>query len=126
MRRLAAVLALTVAAGCASSTGPDSGAASANVGDDVVAVGAAPPPSGGGLTEAVETAAGAPSEADTIACSSDRRTLELAVETFALLEGAPPAGQDELVDAQLIAERSSRYDVTATGAVVPAPGSPCA
>jgi hypothetical protein len=133
-RRFAAlVLVVASLAACGSSSDGDTGSESATIDGDVVAVGEAPmpataPTSGdavGDLGDAVEVAAGAPGEADTAACTIDRQTLESAVETYELLNGSLPTTQQELLDAQFIRELSVRYDVTAEGAVVPAPGSPC-
>ena len=129
---IAAVLALA-ACGASSDGDTDSGDATAEGAE--VAVGAAPAPlpatapaagdGVGSIGDAVEVAAGAPGEASDAACTIDRQTLESAVETYELLNGALPTTQQELLDAQMIRELSVRYDVTADGTVVPAAGSPC-
>ncbi|HUS43103.1 MAG TPA: hypothetical protein VMY16_10580 [Ilumatobacteraceae bacterium] len=135
-RRLAAlVLVLVVAtlAACGSSNDTDTKSTSATVESGAVAVGDAPAPpaapaSGddvGSIGDAVDVAAGAPGEAEATACTIDRQTLESAVETYELLEGAVPSSQQELLDAQMIGEQSVRYDISADGVVVPAPGSIC-
>ena len=41
------------------------------------------------------------------------------------LNGSLPPTQDALVEAQILSERSTRFEITAEGAIVPAPGSPC-
>lgn len=130
-RRFAAIVLIAVAtlAGCGSSN--DAGtAASASVDGDVVSVGAAPAPpapDGGssGVGAAVEVAAGAIGDADGAACSVDLQTVQAAVEAYELLNGALPASQQELVDAQLIREPSTRFEISPEGAIVASPGSPC-
>ena len=132
-RRLVALALVAVAAlaACGSSGDTDSGSASATVDGAVVAVGAAPAPVAapgdgvGSIGDAVEVMAGAPGDASAAACTVDRQTLESAVETYELLNGALPASQQELLDAQMIRELSVRYEVSPDGALVPAPGSPC-
>ena len=138
-RRFAVLVLVVVAtlAACGSSSdsdsdsGSDSGAAtgavSATVDGDVVAVGPAPVPGDGvgSLGDAVEVAAGAPGQAADAACTIDRQTLQSAVETYQLLNGSLPTSEQELVDAQMIREPSERFEITADGAVIGAPGSPC-
>jgi hypothetical protein len=133
---VAAVLALA-ACGSSSDSGSDgdTGSGAATVEGADVAVGAAPAPlpatapaagdGAGSIGDAVEVAAGAPGEASDAACTMDRQTLESAVETYELLNGALPTTQQELLDAQMIRELSVRFDVTADGLVTPAAGSPC-
>jgi hypothetical protein len=100
----------------------------------MVGVGAAPAPvpptpadggGAGGLGDAVEVAAGALGDADVAACTVDHQTIQTAVEAYELLNGALPASQQELVDAQLIREPSVRFEISPEGAVVASPGSPC-
>jgi hypothetical protein len=128
-RRLAALVLAAVAttAACGSSGDSGDGGTSATVDGDAVAVGAAPLPGDGvgGLGDAVAVAAGAPGQASDAACTLDRQTLENAVETYELLNGAVPTSQQELLDAQVIREPSTRFDVAADGAVVPVPGTTC-
>ena len=52
-------------------------------------------------------------------------TIQTAVEAYELLNGALPASQQELVDAQLIREASALFEISPEGAVVASPGSPC-
>ena len=121
---LAVVASLTA---CGSSGDTDSGVGSATVDGDLVAVGDAPLPDAGvgSLGEAVEIAAAAPGDAADAACTVDRQTLQLAAESYEILNGALPTSQQELLDAQIIRELSVRFEITAEGAVVAAPGSPC-
>ena len=79
----------------------------------------------GSIGDAVEVAAGALGDADVAACSVDHQTIQTAVEAYELLNGALPASQQELVDAQLIREPSVRFEISPEGAVVASPGSPC-
>ena len=136
LRRFAVIVSIAVAtlAGCASSNDTDTSAVSASVDGDVVDVGAAPVPApsapvdgagAGGIGEAVEVAAGSLDDADEKACSIDHQTIQTAVEAYELLNGALPASQQELVDAQLIREPSVRFEISPEGAVVASPGSPC-
>ena len=132
-RRFAALVLATVAtlAACGSSGDADTSSASATVDGAVVAVGDAPAPAPapgdgvGSIGDAVEVAAGAPGDAEAAACTVDRQTLDTAVETYELLNGALPTSQQELLDAQMIREMSVRYEISPEGVVVPAPGSPC-
>ncbi len=129
-RRFAAlVLAATAAlAACGSSDDADSTASSATNDAAEVAVGAAPLPGDGvgSIGDAIEVAAGALGDADDAACTIDLQTLESAVEVYEVLNGALPTSQQELLDAQMIREPSVRFEVSAEGVIVPAPGSPCA
>ncbi|HSP28397.1 MAG TPA: hypothetical protein VLN74_07595 [Ilumatobacteraceae bacterium] len=128
-RRFAVLVLAAVAtlAACGSSDDSDTGAASADVDGEVVAVGPAPAPGDGvgSLGDAMEVAAAAPGQAADAACTLDRQTLAAAVEAYELLNGSLPASEQELLDAQMIREPSERFDVTADGALIPAPGSPC-
>ncbi len=128
-RRFAVLVLAAVATlgACGSSSDSDSDVASATVDGDLVAVGDAPLPGdgGGSLRDAMEVAAGAPGDAADAACTIDRQTLQVAVEAYELLNGTLPTTQQELLDAQMIRELSVRFEITAEGAVVAAPGSPC-
>ncbi len=44
---------------------------------------------------------------------------------YLALNGSLPTSQDDLLDAQIITERSVRFEISANGDIVPAPGSPC-
>lgn len=127
-RFLVLVAAATVTfAACGSSGSSDSQAGTATVDGNVVAVGAAPMPGGGGgsIGDAIEVAAAAPGEASDVACTVDRQTLELATQSYEILNGAFPTSQQDLLDAQMISELSVRFEISGDGTVVPAPGSPC-
>jgi hypothetical protein len=127
-RRFAALVLAAVAtlAACGSS-GDSVDEASATVDGEAVAVGAAPLPADavGSLGDAVAVAAAAPGQASDAACTIDRQTLESAVEAYELLNGALPTSQQELLDTQMIREPSVRFEVSADGAVISSPGSPC-
>ena len=130
-RRFAALVLAMVAtlAACGSSGDSDTSSASATIDGAVVAVGDAPAPAPGdgvgSIGDAIEVIAGAPGDAAAAACTIDRQTLDTAVETYELLNGALPTSQQDLLDAQMIREMSVRYEISAEGVVVPAPGSPC-
>jgi hypothetical protein len=121
------LVAGSLIAACGSSGGADTGTKSANVDGTVVAVGGAPLPGEGvgSVGDAVEVAAGAPADAGVAACAVDRQTLELAVETYELLNGAAATSQQDLLEAQMILEPSPRFVIDADGTVAPAPDSPC-
>ena len=84
-----------------------------------------PPARVGGIGDAVEVAVGALEGADAAACELDHRTLADASELYLALNGSLPANLDALVEAQLLTEPSALFEITADGAIVPAPGSPC-
>jgi len=121
------LVASSLLAACGSSGDADTGAEPADVDGTVVAVGGAPLPDDGvgSLGDAVEVAAGASDDAGVAACAVDRQTLELATEAYEMLNGALATSQQDLLDAQMILERSPRFVIDAAGAVTPAPGSPC-
>jgi hypothetical protein len=62
-------------------------------------------------------------ESKALACDSERRAVEIAVEAFEITEGRPPAGEGELVP-DWLRQESDLFDV-ADGVVVPATDSPC-
>ncbi len=126
-RRLIA-LALTstlVLAACGASDDSDSATGAATSDGSIVAVGEAPSPTAGGIAGAIEVAAGAIDDADDVACTVDRQTLEAAVQSYEILNGALPTSQQDLLDAQMVRELSARFEISAEGAIVAAPGSPC-
>jgi hypothetical protein len=59
-----------------------------------------------------------------VTCQADRQTLQTAIDAFTAMEGRPPSDETELVGT-FIREVSIGFDISA-GALVPAPGSPCA
>ncbi len=62
--------------------------------------------------------------ANAVACVTERQQVQLAVDSFELLNGTLPASEAALVPDFLVLE-SSLFDITPTGEVVPAPGSGC-
>lgn len=60
------------------------------------------------------------------ACVTERSTIEKAVEAYTLLNPDTAVTEDAMVAAGILHESSVLMDVTATGAVGPAPGSVCA
>ena len=79
----------------------------------------------GSIGDAVEVAAGAPAAASGVACDVTRRMLETASDVYLTINAAPAPNQLALAESGLIDELSAWFEVTADGAVVPAPGSPC-
>lgn len=134
LRRFVVMISIAVGmlAGCGASNDADSNTASASVDGDVVGVGAAPTPTPaepaggtGGIGGAIEVAAGALGDADVAACSADLQTIQMAVDAYELLNGALPASEQDLVDAQLIREPSALFEISPDGTVVAPAGSPC-
>ena len=62
-------------------------------------------------------------QSSALACDADRMTLETAIETFTLLNAAPPTAESDLVPDWLSSE-SALYDLV-DGQIVPAPDSGC-
>lgn len=62
--------------------------------------------------------------APAVACLTELQTVELAVTSYELLEGAKPTTEAELIPNYLRAE-SELFDISPTGEVIPAPGSGC-
>lgn len=129
-QRLVIALLLTVTAtlaACGSSGDSDSVANSATVDGAVVAVGAAPLPGDavGSIGDAVEVAAGAPAQANAVACDVDRQTIEMAVDAFYATTGADPTSEQDLVDAGILQDVVLGWDLAADGSIVPAPGGAC-
>jgi hypothetical protein len=79
----------------------------------------------GSIGDAVEVAAGAPTQANSAACDIERQTFELASDAYLALTGAPASTQQDLVDQGLLREPSLLLDVAADGTIIPAAGSPC-
>lgn len=59
------------------------------------------------------------------ACTTERSTIETAVEAYTLLNPDKPVTEAALVSDHFIREQSQLMDVTAAGAVVAAPASVC-
>ena len=81
---------------------------------------------GGGLRSAMEVAASAPAAASDAGCDLDRSTLTTALELYLALNGVTPTSEQDLVDAELIAEPTDNFDIDADGEIVVPAGSPCA
>lgn len=120
---LIAVASTLSACGSGDGAGDAAGVDASAV--DASAVTADPPAGLGGIGDAVQVAVGALAGADTAACDLDRRMLEDASELYLALNGSLPATQQALVEAQILTEPSARFEITADGVIVPAPGSPC-
>jgi hypothetical protein len=73
----------------------------------------APPATGGGTPNA-----------NAVACLTERNNVQLAVDSYTLLEGAPPAAEAQLVPDYLRVE-SELFDIAPDGTVIPAPGAGC-
>jgi len=127
-RRSVAVLIVGLAA-VASGCGSSESASTPTTGPPAVIASALPDPGPGdgvgGIGDAVEVAADAPAQADDASCAVDRQTLETAAEVYLGLNGTLPQSQNALLEAQLIREPSPRFEITAEGMIVPAPGSTC-
>jgi hypothetical protein len=131
VRRPILVLAVALV-GFGAACGSSETASSETVGarstpsETVIAADAtAPPAQVGSIGDAIAVAAGAPAKAQDAACVVDLQTLQAASELYLALNGALPTSQAELIDAQLIKEVSVRFEISAEGDIVPAPGSPC-
>jgi hypothetical protein len=60
-------------------------------------------------------------------CTAGRRTLEVAIEAFHAMNGAIPATEAELVEADILRDEIATHDFDpATGEVFQAPGADCA
>lgn len=59
------------------------------------------------------------------ACTTERSTIEKAVEAYTLLNPDKQVTEAAMVSDGYIREQSQLMDITATGAVVPAAGSVC-
>lgn len=122
----AVVASAALVSACGSSSTDDSAATDEAIGGvQAAAVTTAPPAQVGSIGDAVEVAVEGLSGADAAACDLDHRTLADASELYLALNGSLPATQDALVEAQLLTEPSARFEITADGSIVPAPGSPC-
>jgi hypothetical protein len=129
MRRSFVTLAVAGLVALTSACGSDAGSDPAPVDDatptTVATAGGGAGDAVGSVGDAVQVAAGAPGQASDAACAADRQTLETAAELYLGLNGVLPPSQAALVDAQLIRELSSRFEIAPDGAIVAAPGSPC-
>ncbi len=78
----------------------------------------------GDVAEQVETGVAAVPVAATLSCDAERRTLEVAVEAYTLIEGGAPTTEADLVG-DYLREESTLFDLDPAGTIVPAPGSTC-
>ena len=123
---LAVVVAATLVSACGSASTDDTAATDeASGGSQTTDAATDPPAQVGSIGDAVQVAVGALDGADTAACDLDRRALADASELYLALNGSLPATQDALIEAQILTEPSVRFEITADGTIVPAPGSPC-
>jgi hypothetical protein len=60
-----------------------------------------------------------------LSCGTERETLQTAIDTFTMLEGAPPATEADLVTEGYLRDESTMFDLDPAGAIVPAPTSRC-
>ena len=124
---LPAVVGLAALLSSCGSTGSTDAATDQPIGGVESSAATAAAPSGaGGIAGAVEVAVEALQGADGAACDADLRTLETAAEVYLTLNGSPPPSQDALVEARMLVEPSTLFEITAEGTIVAAPGSPCA
>lgn len=90
------------------------GEAAEKIADDLSVVEVSVPAGNGGIV----------GEVTQQGCSLERASLEQILETFTILEGHAPTLETDLVPNYLRSE-SVMFDITAEGALVPAPGSGC-
>ena len=58
-------------------------------------------------------------------CELDSKTLALAVESYLAQYGGTDVSETDLFTARFLRQESTMHDLTADGAIVPAPASPC-
>jgi hypothetical protein len=63
---------------------------------------------------------------DAAACVQEKSTIEKAVQAYTLLNPDTPVSEAAMVTSGYIHEESKLMDLTADGAVIPAPGTVCA
>jgi hypothetical protein len=79
----------------------------------------------GSVTQQVDDGLTAVPAANGLACDTDRRTFELALEAFTAMTGAAPVAEADLVTQGFLRSEIVGYDLDPTGSIVPAPGSNC-
>ncbi|MFZ4812504.1 MAG: hypothetical protein ACOYL9_14285 [Ilumatobacteraceae bacterium] len=62
--------------------------------------------------------------AQSFTCTTDRSTIQTAMDAYFALEGSTPT-ESQLLESGLIRSVFKTWDIDAAGNVVPAPGSPC-
>lgn len=123
-RRTVAVITAVAATSLGVACGTDGGS-SDDASGPVVGAPTATEERMGGVGDAVEVVTGAPGDASAAACAADRTTLETAAELYLVLEGTPADDQQDLLEAELLTERSPLFVLTPDGRVEPAADSPC-
>jgi hypothetical protein len=68
--------------------------------------------------DSVSSDPGIVDQVDGFACAADRKTLEVAVETYYAMNGEAPVDQQQLVDAGFLRTPSTMFDIGADGEVV--------
>jgi hypothetical protein len=133
LRRSAIVFIMSftaLAAGCGSSDTSSSAAttpvASAPV--ETVAVGVPPTTAQaqtGGIGDAIQVAVGGIDDATNAACDTTRRTFEVASEAFYIMNGSLPTSQAELVEADILREPSTDFQIAPDGSIQPIASGRC-
>ena len=78
------------------------------------------------MAEQMEDGVAAVPVANQTVCDIERTTLATALDAYVAITGSAPTSEADLVTEGLLRTEVQSYDVDATGAVVPAPGSTCA
>ena len=79
----------------------------------------------GSVADQIEDGVAAVPVANQTVCDIERTTLATALDAYVAITGAAPMSEADLVTEGLLRTEVQAYDVDATGAIVPAPGSTC-
>ena len=79
----------------------------------------------GSVAEQIEDGVEAVPVANQAVCDIERTTLATAVDAYVAITGAAPMSEADLVTEGILRTEVQAYDVDASGAIVPAPGSTC-
>ena len=79
----------------------------------------------GSVAEQIEDGVAAVPVANQTVCDIERTTLATAVDAYVAITGAAPMTESDLVTEGILRTEVQAYDVDASGAIVPAPGSTC-
>ncbi len=79
----------------------------------------------GSVTDQVQQGIEAVPVANETICDIERTTMMTAFDAFEALTGAAPTSEKDLVAQGILRAEVPSYDLDATGAIVPAPGSSC-